>query len=137
MSNLQKSEDNVIRLVGSDAEYIKNEIDQANQAFGKSLEHYRNAGERLAIVREDMKAKGQRQKGQGFSAWVEANCGIQKNQIYKYIALYEGWDKLVSILEDTNEIFGLTDALKEIRDIKAVTMLAQDDAYDTAFEANY
>lgn len=130
MSAIDKNQSNVVSLIKSDAEYIKREIDEANQAFGKSLEHYRNAGERLASVREDLKAKGQREKGVGFQAWVEANCGIKRNQAYKYIALFENWDDLVCILKDTNDIFTLVDALKAIKDNKSTTLQAHDDAYN-------
>lgn len=131
MSAVEKNQSNVVRLVGNDADYIKREIDEANQAFGKSLEHYRNAGERLALVRDELKAKGQREKGQGFIPWVENNCGVKKAQIYCYISVFQNWDYLVSLMEQTNEIFSLVDALKAIKDSKANTLQAQDDVYDT------
>lgn len=134
MTNLKKSESNVVRLMGSDAEYIKREIDEANQAFGKSLEHYRNAGERLATVRDDFKNKKKIQ-GEGFKTWVENNCGFNKSHAYRYISVWENWDEIVSLMRQSGDVFTLVDALKAIREIKATAMLAQDEAYDTAFDA--
>lgn len=131
MSAVEKNQSNVVRLVGNDADYIKREIDEANQAFGKSLEHYRNAGERLALVRDELKAKGQREKGVGFQAWVETNCEIGRHQAYNYIAIYDNWDNLVCRMDSTNDIFTLVDALKAIKDIKATALQAQDDTYNT------
>lgn len=131
MSAVEKNQSNVVRLVGNDADYIKREIDEANQAFGKSLEHYRNAGERLALVRDELKAKGQREKGVGFKSWVESNCDMTKQNAYNYIAVFLHWDELVSKMNLTNDIFTLVDALKAIKDIKATALQAQDDTYNT------
>ena len=130
MSEIQKQSELKLVSIGNDAQYINQQIDLGNQAFGKSLEHYRNAGERLALVRDDL-AKGKKIKGIGFQAWVKTNCNCERTIVYRYITLWENWSQIVALMQQSGDIFTLVDALKAIKDIKSKS-LESDDQYADA-----
>jgi len=92
-----------------------------DKAFGKSLEHYKNAGERLAKVRDDFRGI-KKVKGSGFATWVENNCNCEKTKAYRYIAVWENWNEIVALMQQSGEVFTLVDALKAIKDIKQITI---------------
>ncbi len=45
---------------------------------------------------------------------------------YRYIAVYENWDILIRLAQETNEIFSLNDAMQVIQTINAPRLEAQE-----------
>lgn len=125
MTDLQKQSDLKVVAIGNDADFINSQIDLGNQSFGKSLEHYRNAGERLAKVRSDL--RGKKLKGIGFQAWIEQNCKFERTKAYRYISIWENWNQIVALMQQSGDIYSLTDALKALKDIKSKSLETQDE----------